>query len=48
MSNKKAGRIVCGSLSLLVWDSHGNAEDVLLHVAGEVSLGSLSNKLIDL
>lgn len=42
MSNKKALRIVCGSLSLLVWGCSRNAEDVLLHVAGKVSLGSLS------
>lgn len=48
MSNQKACRIVCGSLSLLVWGCSRNAEDVLLHVAGKVSLGSLSNKLIDL
>lgn len=48
MSNKKACRIVCGSLSLVVWGSHRNAEDELLHVAGKVSLGSLSNKLTDL
>lgn len=41
VSNKKAHRIVGGSLSLLVWGCSRNTEDVLLHVAGKVSLGSL-------